>query len=392
MSGPLAGVRVIDLTGTVLGPMGTQILGDAGADVIKIEAPGGDAVRYVGPRRETGMGAYFLNLNRNKRSVVLDLKHPAAKAALLRLIEGADVFVHNMRPAAAERLGLGYVALAKINPRLIHASASGFRRGSSRADAPAYDDIIQGLSGLAALNGTAAGTDGPRYVPTVMADKITGHILASSIGMALYHREKTGRGQALHVPMLETMLSFLLPEHLWGHSVGQPEHGIGYTRMLSEHRRPFATADGHLCVIAVTDDQYARLLTAFGRADLIADPRFANVTARAEHVDVVYGTIAAELRRRTTAEWLDLLATADVPHGRAATLEDLLDDPYLAETGFFHAVPEPGSPAALMLGIPVEYDGSPAAIRRPAPRLGEHTAEVLAEAGFSAEDIAALGA
>ncbi|MCX7384695.1 MAG: CoA transferase [Alphaproteobacteria bacterium] len=390
MSGPLEGVRVIDLTGTVLGPMGTQILGDAGADVIKIEAPGGDAVRYVGPRREVGMGAYFLNLNRNKRSVVLDLKRPAARAALLRLIAGADVFVHNMRPAAAERLGLGYAALAKVNPRLIHASASGFRRGSSRAEAPAYDDIIQGLSGLAALNGAAAGTDGPRYVPTVMADKITGHVLASSIGMALYHREKTGRGQALHVPMLETMLSFLLPEHLWGYTVGQPELGIGYDRMLSEHRRPFATADGYLCVIAVTDEQYARLLKVFGRDDLIADRHFASVAARAEHVHVVYGTIATELRRRTTAEWLDLLAGADVPHGRAAALEDLLEDPYLAEVGFFQAAENPAAATALTLGIPVEYDGSPATIRRQAPRLGEHTAEVLAEAGLSAAEIAAL--
>ena len=391
MSGPLEGVRVIDLTGTVLGPMGTQILGDAGADVIKIEPPGGDAVRFVGPRRSADMGAYFLNLNRNKRSVVLDLKRADAKAALLRLIAGADVLVHNMRPGAAARLGLDYPSLAGDHPRLIHASASGFRRDSSRAEAPAYDDIIQGMSGLAALNGRAAGADGPRYVPTVMADKITGHVLASAIAMALYHRERSGRGQALHVPMLETMLSFLLPEHLWGHTVGQPEHGIGYTRMLSEHRRPFATSDGHICLIAVTDDQYARLLRVFGRADLIGDRRFASVTARAEHVDFVYGTIASEMRARGTGEWLALLADADIPHGPAATLEDLLADDYLREGNFFHTAEHPTEGKMTTLGIPVAYDGSPATIRRLPPRLGEHTHEVLLDAGFTAAEIAGLG-
>lgn len=390
MSGPLEGVRVIDLTGTVLGPMGTQILGDAGADVIKIEAPAGDPVRYVGPRVSPDMGAYFLNLNRNKRSVVLDLKRKPARAALLRLIGTADVFVHNMRPAAAARLGLDYATLGPLFPRLIHASASGFRRDSALADAPAYDDIIQGMSGLASLNGTAAGAEGPRYVPTVMADKITGHVLASSVAMALYRREKTGTGQALHVPMLETMLSFLLPEHLWGHSVNRPADGIGYSRMLTPHRRPFATLDGHICLIAVTDDQYARLLPLLGHPELVTDPRFATVTARAENVETVYGTIGAAMRTRTSADWLARFATADLPHGPANTLESLFEDAYLREGGFFHQIDHPTEGPMTTLGIPVAYDGSPATIRRGPPRLGAHTGEVLSEAGLSPAEIAAL--
>src|SRR5689334_4722041 len=222
--GPLASIRVIDLTTVVLGPFATQVLGDMGADVVKVEAPGGDTTRQIGPSRTPGMGAYFANLNRNKRSVVLDLKRPAGRAALLRLLDGADVLVHNMRLGAAERLGLDYPSLAARNPRLVHACATGFRPDSAWREAPAFDDLIQGLSGAAALN---AGPDGPRYFPTVVADKLTGHVLASMIGMALFARARTGRGQAVHVPMLETMLNFLLVEHLWGATIGQPELGLG---------------------------------------------------------------------------------------------------------------------------------------------------------------------
>ena len=236
--GPLAGIRVIDLTQVVLGPMGTQILGDAGADVIKVEPPDGDMTRFIGPRRSHDMAAYFANLNRNKRGVVLDLKLPAAHAALMILVRTADVFVHNMRLSAAARLGLDYDSLVRINPRIIHACATGFRPGSSQEEDPAYDDIIQGMGGVAHLNGLGAQADGPRYVPSVMVDKLTGTVLASSIAMALFSRERTGRGQAVHVPMMDTLVSFLLPEHMWGHSINAPELGIGYPRMLTPDRRP----------------------------------------------------------------------------------------------------------------------------------------------------------
>ena len=245
-------------------------------------------------------------LNRNKRSVVLDLKRPAAHDALLRLVDGADVFVHNMRLGAAERLGLGYAALSARNPRLVYACASGFRKGSSKQEHPAFDDLIQGMSGMAALN---AGPDGaPRYVPSVLVDKLTGQMLASMIGMALFHRERTGQGQEVHVPMLETMLSFLLVEHMWGAVFDQPELGLGYPRMLTPHRRPYATKDGYLSVIAVSDTHWGRLFDAMGRASLIDDLRFATIAARSDNVDALYAVLTEGMRERTTAEWLATLA------------------------------------------------------------------------------------
>jgi crotonobetainyl-CoA:carnitine CoA-transferase CaiB-like acyl-CoA transferase len=241
MSGPLAGVRVIDLTAVVLGPVATQILGDLGAEVIKIEPPEGEVMRSLGPAKNPGMGAYFLNVNRNKKSVVLDLKRPAAREALLRLATTADVLVHNMRPGAARRLGIAYEAVAGKNPRIIYAAASGWRADSPHSDRGAFDDIIQGESGFAALNKDSDGS--PRYAPMVIADKLTGYVLASMIGMALYAREKTGRGQEIHVPMVDTMAAFNLVDHLWHGVFGEPEKGLGYPRMLTPHRRP-ATGNG----------------------------------------------------------------------------------------------------------------------------------------------------
>ena len=384
----MAGIRIIDLTTVVLGPFATQTLGDLGADVIKIEIPGGDTTREIGPSRTRGMGSYFANLNRNKRSVVLNLKHQPAKDALWRMIEGADVFVHNMRISAADRLGLGYAAMAARNPRIIHACATGFRPGSSAQESPAYDDLIQGLSGMAALN---AGPDGaPRYVPTVAADKLTGHVLASMIGMALFHRERTGQGQQVHVPMMETMLNFLLVEHLWAGTLNEPENGLGYPRMLTPHRRPFATQDGFLCVIAVSDVQFTKIFTAMGRPELMDDPRFCSVYARGQNADAVYGALAEGLATRPTAEWAALLTAADIPNGPANSLPALMQDAYLNETGFFQPAQHPVEGEVLVTAIPASFSASPPAIRRLWPTLGEHTDEVLREIGYDAGEIAAI--
>ncbi len=378
--GALAGVRVIDLTINVLGPMATQILGDAGADVIKVEAPGGDPMREMGPTRTPGMAVMYLNFNRNKRSVVLDLKQPEGRKAIAALVAGADVFVHNMRLGAAERLGLDPATLRAINPRLIHAAATGFPASSRHRDRPAFDDVIQGMSGIAALNRDTSGA--PRYTPIALADKFCGHALASAIGMALFHRERTGEGQEIHLPMLETMLAFNLPEHLWGGTLCEPALGLGYGRMLSPYRRPYATSDGHICVMAVTDDQWRRLFGALGRPEMMQDPRFARLAERVMHIGEAYAVLLEVFPTRSTAEWLAALDRADVPCGPASTIADLLEDSYLAETGFFQEVSHPTEGPLRMLSPPVAFSASPASIRRLPPKLGEHTETVLREVGL----------
>lgn len=385
MPGPLEGVRVIDLTMNVLGPMATQVLGDYGAEVLKIEQPSGDPMRKIGPCRTADMGSYYLNLNRNKRSVLLDLKREPARAALLRLIAGADVFVHNIRTSAAGRLGLDYPALSALNPRLIYGSGTGYRKNSRLRDAPAFDDVMQGQSGIAALN---RGDDGaPRYFPTVIADKFCGHTLASAIGMALYNRERTGKGQEVHVPMMETMLAFNLIEHLWGASIGEKEQGLGYPRMMSPHRRPYPTKDGHVCVLAVTDEQWRRLFAAMDQPGLINDPRFATLRDRGHNIDALYDALRTAMATRTTEEWKVRLTAADLPNGSVNTLEDIVDDEYLAETEFFTEHQHPVEGKLVMMAVPVEFSGSPTALRALPPKLGADTDAVLREAGLTVAEI-----
>ncbi|HEX3864811.1 MAG TPA: CoA transferase [Stellaceae bacterium] len=393
MSGPLAGIRVVDLTTIVLGPVATQLLGDMGAEVIKVETPDGDAMRGLGPARHPGMAAYFLNVNRNKKSLALDLKRPAALDALLRLAATADVFVHNMRPSAAARLGIDYQAIAAISPRIVYAWASGYRPDSAARDRPAFDDVIQGESGLAAINAPQSGSEkgAPRYVPAAVSDKICGQALASAVGMALFHRERTGEGQEVHVPMMETMAAFNLVDHLWHGVFGEPEKGLGYPRMFTPYRRPYATRDGHVCLLATTDRQWRGLFGAIDRPEMADDPRFATIIGRTEHIDELYTLIAECMRDRTTADWRARLDQFDVPSGGVNDLQGLVADPYLRDTGFFQPVEHPSEGHTVTMAIPTRFYGSPGSLRLAAPRLGEHNAAILGELGFSAAEIAEIG-
>jgi crotonobetainyl-CoA:carnitine CoA-transferase CaiB-like acyl-CoA transferase len=390
MSGPLAGVRVVDLTVAVLGPVATQILGDLGAEIIKVEAPEGDMMRSIGPMRNPGMAAYFLNINRNKKSVVLDLKKPAAQAALLRLAATADVLVHNMRPGAARRNGIGYDAVARANPRIVYASASGWRPGHPHGDRAAFDDVIQGESGFAALNKDA--DESPRYAPMVICDKITGYVLASMVGMALYAREKTGKGQEIHVPMVDTMAAFNLVDHLWHGVFGEPEKGLGYPRMLTPHRRPYATTDGHICLLATTDRQWRNLFGAVGAPELADDPRFDTIAHRTANINELYTWLAGVMKTRSTADWRTRLDAADVPNGGVNDLMGVVRDPYLHDAGFFQPLDHPSEGRLTTMPFPVSFSETAPDQNLPPARLGEHTETVLTELGYGADEIAEITA
>jgi crotonobetainyl-CoA:carnitine CoA-transferase CaiB-like acyl-CoA transferase len=379
MTGPLSGFRVIDLGINVLGPLATQHLGDMGADIIKVEAPDGDPMRELGPRSAPGMSAYFVTINRNKRSIVLNLKDPLDHEVLLDLVRTADVFFHSMRAAAARRLKIDYHTLSAINPKIVYASSSGFRMGGRYEDRPAFDDVIQGESGIPAMIGRANGE--PRYLPMAICDKLSGLATASAVSMALLHRERTGRGQEVHLPMYELMLSFNLVDHMWNATFQKPEQGVGYPRMFTPHRRPLATRDGYICLLAHIDEQWRRLFQAMERPELFDDPRFSSLSQRTMNIDALYTIVAEEMKRRSTAEWLERLTKADIPVGPMNTLEDLMADPYLVETGFFEHREHPVAGPLTMLGIPQSFSDSPGSIRSLPPMLGEHTNEILGELG-----------
>lgn len=279
MDGPLAGVRVLDLTSVVLGPYATRMLGDYGADVIKIESPQGDVMRQTGPMRNANMGHLYLHTNRNKRSVVIDLKHTAGRQVMLTLAARADVLVYNIRPQAMERLALGYEQVKAVNSRIIYVGAFGFSQRGPYAARPAYDDLIQGMAGIPWL-ARAAGAEIPRYAPMILADRTVGLQLAGAIIAALFYRERSGRGQRVDVPMFEGMLSVVLGEHLGGRTFVPPTAGAGYERSLSPDRRPYRTTDGYICALVYTDKHWRKFFEEIGQPETFQDAGFCSQGAR----------------------------------------------------------------------------------------------------------------
>jgi crotonobetainyl-CoA:carnitine CoA-transferase CaiB-like acyl-CoA transferase len=390
MAGPLSGVRILDLTSVVAGPLATQMLGDMGADVIKIEAPEGDPPRHTGPARSPGMAALFMGLNRGKRSLVLDLKIDTAKDALWRLIANADVLVHSMRPQKIEKLGFGHKTVCAKNPRLVYAALHGYRDGGPYSGQPAYDDVIQGQSGIAALMAQVAGE--PRYAPMILADKTCALSIAGSVSAALFARERTGRGQFVEIPMFEQMVAFVLGEHLFGHNFVPPLGALGYTRVTSPWRRPYKTKDGYLCMMAYTQAHWRKFWTLVGKPEMMSDPRFDSIASRAKNVVAICELAGHCIADRTTDEWLTHLRELEIPAARISSLEDLFTDPQLAASGFFKRATHPSEGEILYTDLPVRFGGASSTSERLQPRLGEHSFEVLREAGLKENEIQALAA
>lgn len=391
-SGPLAGIRILDLTSVLMGPFATQQLGDMGADVIKVEAPAGDSTRGIGPMRNPGMGPVFLHCNRNKRSIVLDLKQPDGRAALLRLAATVDVLVYNVRPAAMQRLGLAYEDLCKAKPDIIYAGLYGFGQDGPYAARPAYDDLIQGAVGIPTLS-VAAGSEVPRYAPSALADRIVGMAACNAILAAFIHRQRTGEGQSVEVPMFETMAQFTLGDHMGGATFEPAIGPTGYARILNPNRRPYQTRDGYICAMFYSDRQWQTFFALTGRTEQFQqDPRFATIGQRTEHIHALYAMVSEAMATRTTAEWTEALTQADIPNMPMNTIASLMDDAHLQAVGFFEHQVHPTEGPIRSMRAASRFSRTPTAQRAFAPRLGEHSAEVLREAGLAPQEIDALRA
>jgi crotonobetainyl-CoA:carnitine CoA-transferase CaiB-like acyl-CoA transferase len=387
--GLLAGVKVVDMTQVVVGPLATQILADHGAEVVKVEAKSGDLVRVMNGRSVTpGMGAKFLHLNRNKRSIVLDLKNPDGHAALMKLIARADVLVWNVRPAGMARLKLAYDDVRAVNRGIVYCGMFGFGQDGRYRDKPAYDTIIQGSAGMAALHHRATGE--PRFVPMVVADKVVGLIAVQMIVMALYRRSQTGEGCAIEIPMFENLVKFVLEEHMYLKTFEPPLGETGDPRLLDPLGKPVATKDGWICISANTNDQVFAFFDAIGRPELRTDPRFASVATRFKNVKDYFVIRGEALKQKTTAEWLTILERSDVPAMPYHTLDTLLEDPHLTDIGFFEIIDHPTEGRIRNMRLPNKLSAGSRDDFRPAPKLGEQSVEILREIGYDDEAIARM--
>jgi crotonobetainyl-CoA:carnitine CoA-transferase CaiB-like acyl-CoA transferase len=388
-TGPLKGVRILDMTGVVFGAYATQMLGDLGADVIKVEFPGGrrggggDIMRWSGALPQgcpPDLGPIFLTINRNKRSVLLDLREDDAARSLRRIIKTCDVFAASVRYDGLKRLGLDYESVKGIRPDIVYCHGAGYGAAGPYAGEPAYDDLIQASSGLADLLPRTDGNPVPRYMPTLLADKVSGLFMANAITAALFHRQKTGEGQFVEVPMLECLVSFNLVENLFGHTYEPPTGQWAYTRSANPNRKPFPTKDGYIGLLPYTDQQWDQFFEIAGWGETISkDPRFSDFRTRAAHIGELYAMVDEVTRTRTTDEWLELLKPLNIPVVPMNRLDDLLDDPHLDAVGLFERHEHPEAGTYILMRPPVNYAATPANIRRHPPRLGQHTAEVLAE-------------
>ena len=387
-SGALAGVRVVDLTTVLMAPLATRMMADHGADVIRVESIEGEPFLSTPPARSAGMNWFALNLHRNKRSLALDLKQPSAAASARRLVASADVVVSNMRRGALERLGLDAVTLCAAHPRLIHCTANGYRSDGPGADRAAYDDAIQAASGFAALHNAIDGV--PRFAPAVLADKVCGLHILQAVLAALFFRERTGRGQAIEVPMFETMVAFNLAEHHAGHIFDPPVGNIGYTRVLNRSRKPYRSADGWVCLLPYTERNWRDFFEFVGQPAWVEDPRFGSHSERIANSEALYGLVEELAPLHTVAEWLEFCDAHSIPAAPVMDLADAPQDPNIQAVDLLPVVEHPTEGRYRAVRDPIQYQASPTALRRHAPRPGQHSAEILRELGLEDTEVAAM--
>ena len=385
---PLEGVRIIDASSILMVPYCTRLLADMGAEVIKVETINGDNTRYIGPSINNGMAAVFLNINRNKKSICVDLKTPEGRLIIYKLIKTSDVFVSNIRKVALEKIKLTHSDFEKLNPKIITANAVGFSSEGPYAGLPAFDDTIQAISGMAAYQG--AYSNQPSYTSGATADKVTGIMLGMSIIGALFNREKNGKGIELEVPMMETMVDFTLVEHLYGFNFIPPKAPPIYPRQSSPNRRPYKTKDGYVAVLPYSDEQWLRFFKLVGKEEILKDSKFSSLKSRNENIDLLYHMLSEELTKQDTNYWLKSLKQSDIPAAKVNFPEEIFEDEHLQETNFFRETQHPSEGKLLYPKFPVEFKNTNNGETLHAPNLGENTKEILVGLGYSDFEIESL--